>query len=128
MGMTKRTLKMKHLVDCHCIRIQRQWQPLKQQSSRARLIQIPQNPTRCFALFASILSLVIFEQVEQAHQRLHLKTIMASPAIHWAQNYLIEQGDPSVLLGYVYFKSRNQRCFVNGSCGLGPRAPHQART
>ena len=24
-------------------------------------------------------------------QRLHLKTVMTSPAIHWAQNYLIEQ-------------------------------------
>ena len=31
-------------------------------------------------------------QVRAAHQRLHLKTIMATPAIHWAQNYLIEQG------------------------------------
>jgi hypothetical protein len=29
--------------------------------------------------------------VRAAHQRLHLKTIMTSPAIHWAQNYLIEQ-------------------------------------
>lgn len=29
--------------------------------------------------------------VHAAHQRLHLKTLMTSPAIHWAQNYLIEQ-------------------------------------
>jgi len=29
--------------------------------------------------------------VRAAHQRLHLKTVMTSPAIHWAQNYLIEQ-------------------------------------
>lgn len=31
-------------------------------------------------------------KVRTAHQRLHLKSIMATPAIHWAQNYLIEQG------------------------------------
>eukprot|EP00960_Hanusia_phi_P039580 753946-Hanusia_phi.AAC.3 len=30
-------------------------------------------------------------QVRAAHQRLHLKNIMTQPAIHWAQNYLIEQ-------------------------------------
>mmetsp|Transcript_12417 Transcript_12417/g.19560 ORF Transcript_12417/g.19560 Transcript_12417/m.19560 type:complete len:267 (+) Transcript_12417:76-876(+) len=30
-------------------------------------------------------------KVRDAHQRLHLKTIMTTPAIHWAQNYLIEQ-------------------------------------
>lgn len=29
--------------------------------------------------------------VKLAHHRLHLKTVMATPAIHWAQNFLIEQ-------------------------------------
>ena len=29
--------------------------------------------------------------VRAAHQKLHLKSLMTSPAIHWAQNYLIEQ-------------------------------------
>lgn len=31
--------------------------------------------------------------VKLAHHRLHLKTVMATPAIHWAQNFLIEQGE-----------------------------------
>jgi len=30
-------------------------------------------------------------KVQGAHRRLHLKTLMTTPAIHWAQNYLIEQ-------------------------------------
>mmetsp|Transcript_49972 Transcript_49972/g.99726 ORF Transcript_49972/g.99726 Transcript_49972/m.99726 type:complete len:266 (-) Transcript_49972:127-924(-) len=30
-------------------------------------------------------------KMRDAHRRLHLKTLMTTPAIHWAQNYLIEQ-------------------------------------
>lgn len=46
-------------------------------------------------------SSLLCRQVQQAHQRLHLKTIMASPAIHWAQNYLIEQGEEQSLADQI---------------------------